>query len=114
MDSGNLETRSLLGSGPDTSRSQHADDSGRDPLSLVTENKHCCRVVVSPSSFQYRHVWLKLVFILFFGRRKNNGEGDKIPYFKRDLVLHLWPTSHDRLLLQGTGEQPRSQRAHLL
>lgn len=40
-----------------------------------------------------------------FSRRKNNAEGDKRSHFE-DLVLHLWSTSHDRLLLRGAGEQP--------
>lgn len=78
------------------------------------KQKHCCWVVGSPSSFQYKHVCINLVFILFLDRRKNNGAGDKRSYFKRDFVLYLWPTSNDRFFLQATGKQPCSQRTHLL
>ena len=104
--SGSLETRCPLGSS--------VDASGRDLWAQFLKTDSVAELWSVLPLFSTNTSGLTWCLFCAFGRRKNNGEGDKGSHFERDLVLHLWSTSHDRLLLQGAGEQPRPQRAHLL
>ena len=112
--SGSLETRSRLGSGLDTCRSQCVDDSGRNLWAQFLKINSVAKLWSVLPPFSTNTSGSTWCLFCVFGRRKNNAEGDKRSHFERDLVLHLWSTSHDRLLLHGAGEQPCPQRAHLL
>lgn len=112
--SGSLETRSQLGSGLDARRSQCVDDSGHNLWAQLLKINSVAKLWSVLPPFSTNASGSTWCLFCVFGRRKNNAEGDKRSHFERDLVLHLWSTSHDRLLLQGAGEQPRPQRAHLL